>query len=111
MKISVVGSRAFDDYKLLRETLDEYDIDLIVSGGATGADSLAERYAKEENINTMIFKPDWKTHGKAAGFIRNRDIVVNGNLVVAFWDGVSKGTLSSINIARKMNIETKIIRF
>jgi len=111
MKISVVGSRAFDDYKLLRETLDEYDIDLIVSGGATGADSLAERYAKEENINTMIFKPDWKTHGKAAGFIRNRDIVVNGNLVVAFWDGVSKGTLSSINIARKMNIETIIIRF
>lgn len=111
MKVSVVGSRDFDDYKLMRETLDELDIHLIVSGGAIGADQLAERYAEEENINTMVFLPDWNTYGKSAGFVRNRDIIFNGDAVVAFWDGESKGTLSSINLSRKMNKKLIIIRF
>lgn len=66
MKIAIIGSRTFNDYELLRQSLDEFsfeanvDISLIVSGGANGADSLGERYAHENNIETLIFLPDWK---------------------------------------------------
>lgn len=113
MKVAVVGSRTFTDYNLLRQTLDTLypQVSLIVSGGAKGADSLAERYAKEEGISTLIFKPDWKTHGKAAGFIRNKDIVEAADLVVAFWDGLSKGTKNSMEHAEKMGKKLITIMF
>lgn len=104
MKIAVVGSRTFNDYKLLRSTLNKYDhIELIVSGGAKGADSLAEKYARENGIETLIFKPDWDKNGKAAGYIRNVDIIKNCDLVIAFWDGKSKGTKHSIDLAKNGN--------
>ena len=113
MKAAVIGSRTFDDYCLLKKTLDELypQIDLIVSGGASGADSLAERYAKEEGIRTLIFKPDWKKFGRAAGMIRNKDIVENSDIVIAFWDGVSRGSKNSIDYAIKLNKKLKIVRF
>lgn len=112
MKIAVIGSRTFYDYELLKKTLDEFtDIDTIVSGGAQGADKLGERYAEENKLETLIFIPDWNKYGKRAGFIRNEDIVKNADKVVAFWDGVSKGTLSSINIAKKYDKEILIVNF
>jgi hypothetical protein len=105
MKLAVVGSRSFNDYKTLKVVLDELkesiNIHCIVSGGANGADTLAERYAKENNIPIEVYKPDWNKHGKAAGFIRNSDIWNNSDLGVAFWDGKSKGTKHSFGIAKK----------
>ena len=101
MKVAVVGSRGFSDYKLLSETLDKIKITLIISGSAKGADTLGEQYAKDNGIETKIFKPDWEKHGKAAGMLRNTDIINEAELVVAFWDGSSKGTLDSINKAKK----------
>jgi len=109
MKIAVVGSRNFHDYELLKKTLTEYEITSIVSGGANGADSLGERYADEHNIPTMIFKPDWKRFGRGAGRIRNKTIVENADLVIAFWDGLSKGTQMSIEIAKKVNKPLRIV--
>ena len=110
MNIAIVGSRTFTDYTQLKETLDEYkNISKIVSGGAKGADKLGERYAKENNIETLIFLPDWKKYGRAAGVIRNKDIVSNSDTVIAFWDGKSTGTLSSINLAKKLKKNLKII--
>ena len=102
MKLAVVGSRGFSDYDLLKSRLDEEkDITEIISGGAIGADRLAEQYAAEKNIPTTIFKPEWGKHGKAAGMIRNKDIICAADKVIAFWDGKSKGTENSINIAQK----------
>jgi len=116
MKIAIIGSRTFNDYDLLRRSLDEFileanaDISLIVSGGAKGADSLGAEYAKENNIETLIFLPDWKKYGKGAGFVRNQLIIDNADFVIAFWDGESKGTLSSINIAKKQKKVCKIVK-
>ena len=59
----------------------------------------------------MIFRPDWDRYGKAAGIIRNKDIVENSNMVIAFWDGKSKGTASSIELAKKMDKNLKIVYF
>lgn len=107
MKISIIGSRTFNDYDFLKksvlENIDVDDIDEIVSGGAKGADKLGELFAKEFNKKTTIFLPDWGKYGKSAGFIRNADIIKNSDFVFAFWDGVSKGTLNSINTAKKLN--------
>lgn len=102
MKLAVIGSRSFNDYKALSECLSRFtDITAIVSGGAKGADSLAERYAFDNGIETIIFIPDWKRHGRGAGMIRNKAIVSAADVIVAFWDGTSKGTKNSIELAKK----------
>jgi hypothetical protein len=111
MKVGVIGSRNFNDYELVKETLTKLDITLLVSGGAKGADLLGERYASENNITTLIFKPDWERHGRGAGMIRNTDIVKNSDIVVAFWDGSSKGTLDSIRKVEKLNKGLMIIKY
>lgn len=110
MKVAVIGSRTFDDYELVKETLSNIDITLLVSGGAKGADSLGERYANENNITTLIFKPDWKKHGPAAGPIRNTDIVNNADTIIAFWNCESRGTKDSITKAEKLGKEVIIIK-
>jgi hypothetical protein len=113
LKIGVVGSRNFNDYQLLKKTLDNYldMVFLIVSGGAKGADSLAERWANENSVKTLIFKPDWTQYGKSAGYIRNEKIVRESDLIIAFWDGISKGTNHTINITKKMGKKIIIIKF
>jgi len=108
-KIGVVGSRSFNYYKLLCSYLDKYQPSVIVSGGAKGADSLAERYAKEHDIPTVIYKPEWNKYGKRAAYIRNKLIVENSDLIIAFWDGTSKGTKMIIDIAKKLCKEVIVV--
>ena len=111
MKVAVIGSRGFNNYDLVKKTLSNIEITLLVSGGADGADSLGEQYAIENNIETKIFLPDWDKHKMAAGMIRNTDIVNESDVVVAFWDGTSRGTLDSINKAKKLNKKLIIINY
>ena len=115
MRLAVIGSRDFKDFDLLVKSIEEFCAEdpptLIVSGGAKGADSLAERYAGERGIETQIFLPDWQKFGRSAGFRRNQDIVDSSDVCIAFWDGSSKGTLSSIEMAKKREIPLKIVRF
>jgi len=113
-RVGVVGSRGFKDYKLLKQTLDEYKIGAIVSGKAKGADSLSERYAKERLIPTLIFKPEWNKNGRynpRAGFERNVDIVMNSDLLIAFWDGESLGTKDSIEKAKTRGLEVVVVEY
>ena len=115
MKLAVVGSRGFNDYELLKLKLDTIHavkpISLIVSGGAKGADTLAERWAKENDIPIKIFYPDWDKYKKSAGYIRNVDIIEFSDAVIAFWDGVSKGTLHSINLSKEKDKRLAIIKY
>lgn len=115
MKIAVVGSRSFKDRERLFKELDLFHLDkpisLIISGGAIGADSLAEDWAKSRGVSTQIFLPDWKTHGKSAGFIRNQDIISACEECVAFWDGESRGTLHSINLAKAKGLPLTLIKY
>lgn len=115
MKVAVIGSRNFNNYSLISETLQKVHetkpISLIISGGAVGADSLAEKWAKLHNIPTLIFMPDWKQYGKKAGLIRNTDIIQNSDSVIAFWNGSSKGTKDSITKAKKLNKPILVVRF
>lgn len=104
MIVAVIGSRGFTDYSLVRSKLEELASRInftIVSGGAKGPDSFAEKYAKEQGIKIQVFKPDWSL-GKGAGFIRNTDIVKAADLIIAFWDEKSRGTLDSLRKSKEL---------
>lgn len=112
MKVGIVGSRSFNDYwavyNFIDMRLDLEDIDLIVSGGAEGVDTLAQKYAQENEIPILIYYPKWKKFDKGAGPIRNEKIVKMSDIIFAFWDGKSPGTKSTISWAKKYSIECLI---
>lgn len=120
MKVLVVGSRTFLDYDLLKATLDNIlsnvtDIE-IISGGANGADTLAEKYAKEKAYVLKIFPADWNKYGKSAGYKRNEQMHEyishsEEKICIAFWDGKSKGTQQNFELARKYDNPLKIVMF
>lgn len=116
----VVGSREFADYDKLEDALDKLLRNqkevTIISGGARGADALAEKYAADRGYSCMVFKADWKQYGKAAGIIRNEQMHKfiaqhEKRGCVAFWDGRSKGTYSNFDLANKYNNPLRIVRF
>lgn len=111
MILAIVGSRSFTDSALMcAEVLRAFpDVTCIVSGGAAGADSLARDLALALGINYYEVRPDWKKYGRAAGPLRNREIVERSEAVIAFWDGASKGTAHAIDYARKVGKRVIVI--
>lgn len=113
MRLAIVGSRDFTDYSKLEKTLIDLDIfdeiTEIVSGGARGADKLAERFASEYLIKFTEYPALWTKHGKAAGFIRNQQIVARCDQLIAFWDHESKGTKHSIKLAQEQDKLLKVV--
>jgi hypothetical protein len=109
MKTALIGSRTFTDYTFFCKKLQDFTITEIISGGAKGADTLAEAYALQFQIPLTVILPNWNKHGKSAGFVRNKKIVEKAEIVIAFWDGYSKGTEHSINVARAMKKVVHII--
>ena len=111
MKIAVVGSRRFADYDLMKKVLDAHGkVDLIYSGGAMGADTLAQRYAKENGIVITIFYPKYDTYGKKAPLVRNVLIAQVCDEMIAFpmWD--SSGTSHVINKGFQLGKKVYIIK-
>ena len=108
MKVAIVGSRSFSDYKIFSNFMEDLIenknlvIEEIISGGAKGADSLAEIYAREKGIPIEIIRPEWNAFGKSAGFIRNRDIIMKCDVCAAFWDGESHGTKHDISLCKEL---------
>lgn len=113
MKIIVAGSRDFDDYERLARLMDRLTapyVDVVVlSGAAKGADALGERWAFGWMWTVMRFHADWNRHGKAAGPIRNQEMVDAADAAVFFWKGGSKGTADCIARAKKKGIRTKVV--
>lgn len=114
-KLAIIGSRTFNNYtyakKAILDIIKKYKIaiDKIISGGAPGADKIAEIFADKYNIPIEIIKPDW-SNGKIGGVLRNTDIIKKSDYVIAFWDGKSKGTEDSIKKAKKLNKKVFIIK-
>lgn len=76
------------------------DVALLVNGNAAGVDTIARRWALKESIPVKLFKPDWGRHGKAAGMIRNREMLKEATHVIALWDGRSPGTKMVVDAAK-----------
>lgn len=112
IRLIVAGPRDYTDeetvfYHITQFKL-RYGIDEIVSGGATGVDSLAEKYAAVYQIPLKVFPADWKQYGKAAGPIRNRQMAEYANALLAFDKG-TRGTRNMIQTARKYHLHGLII--
>lgn len=110
MKYGVVGSRDFDNLKLVRDFVSRLnEDDVVVSGGARGVDKTAARAARSRGLHVIEHIPDWEKLGKSAGYVRNKDIVNDCDVLVAFWDGRSRGTMHSILLARKAKKKVFIV--
>jgi YspA, cpYpsA-related SLOG family len=109
MRVAVIGSRTFSDYEFLKETLQHVYITEMISGGALGADQLAERYAKEKNIPIRIIP---HTENKDIPDLSRTYSIINlAQLVIAFWDGKSQGTCDLVKFAQKSGKQVSIKNF
>lgn len=109
-KLAVVGSRGFRDYHKLDGVLRDAAPTVVISGGARGADSLAETWARRNGVETQIFLPDHKKY-RHAFHHRNRLIAEACERLIAFWDGKSTGTKYTIDYARRIGRPVEIVRF
>lgn len=115
-RVIIAGTRTFTDYSLLCRYADFKLSNItdkieIISGGARGADSLGERYAKERGYSLKIFPADWDRLGKRAGFVRNRQMAKNADALIAFWDGKSPGTASMIQLAQDYKLKVAVRQY
>lgn len=121
-RVIIAGSRQFNDYKLMLNTLDELGVHLIntidpveiISGHAPGADTLGEKFAKAYGYPLKIFPAEWNKYGKAAGPIRNEEMAkyaseADRGILIAFPVGESRGTRNMIKLAKRYKLEVNVI--
>jgi len=111
--VIVAGSRSFNNYQLVKETLDarKDSIEKIVSGCAKGADTLGETWAIKNEIPIKKFPAYWETYGAAAGYIRNHAMGDYADELIAFWDGISPGTKDMIDYMHSLGKPVEVIHF
>ena len=122
-RIVIAGSREFVNYPLGEDfiiecirKLPQFDKDLaeIVSGTAKGADKIGEEFSYNYNITVKQFPADWDNYGSRAGYIRNEQMAKYASeegyigVLIALWDGKSKGTKNMIDNANKYGLKTFI---
>ena len=110
-KTIIAGSRDFCDLKLLRNTLANvpWNISTIVDGGAKGADLLGFVFAKEFGIPVETYEADWETHGKSAGYIRNKEMEKQAEKAIVFVKNKSKGSVDMIAQMKAVNKEVLVV--
>ena len=106
MKLLIIGSRSILDFDLAPYVSE--DTDLIISGGASGIDSIAEAYADSHRLSKLVLRPQYAKYGRAAPLKRNEAMIEQADQVLAIWDGVSKGTQHSIQYAKKVQKELTV---
>ena len=107
MKLLIVGSRSINEFDLTGYVPPE--VELIISGGAAGADTVAEKYADKNKISKLILRPQYEIYGRAAPIKRNDIMVDIADSVLVLWDGKSKGTKHTIGYAKKKNKPINVI--
>ncbi len=108
MKVAVIGSRGLEVNDL--EKYLPAETDEIVSGGAIGVDTSAHKYAISNGIKLTEFLPDYDRFGKVAPLKRNIQIIEYADIVLAFWDGKSKGTSYVIDNCKRLGVKVRIFK-
>ena len=113
MRIIVCGSRHWTNVERVRQVLAALPLDtVIVHGACQGADTIADTVAKGLGMETEPHPADWGLYGKAAGPIRNKQMLDAGTgMVIAFHNGLmqSKGTKNMVKLARDANVHVKYV--
>lgn len=109
-RVVIGGSRDYSEYNNFKLRVTEILIKeasgcniTVLSGHCRGVDLMAEKLADELGCCLEIYPPDWHKYGKGAGVVRNREMVNSCDIVIAFWDGKSKGTHNLITLAEKLS--------
>jgi len=111
VKIAIVGSREYLDLDQVRDYVRLLPDDtVVVTGGARGVDEAAELAARSRGLKVIIHEPEWAKYGKAAGPMRNKQVVDDCDRLVAFWDGASTGAKDAISKAAKQGKLEKVFR-
>lgn len=110
MRVAVIGSRKIPnfvdaDYLIQRIPLNCTEI---LSGGAEGVDILAREAAQRLGISIREFLPQYERYGKQAPLIRNQEIIQCADLVIAIWDGKSRGTAYTLTQCVRQHIPFRI---
>lgn len=139
VRIIIAGGRDFVDYEYLDRSVlkvihqlecnnlktglnssnmeEERNQIKIVSGKARGADTLGERFGNKCGFEIKEFPANWDKYGKSAGFIRNEEMAKFASsddsygVLIAFWDGKSKGTMNMIDHAKQYGLEVHIFHY
>ena len=113
LSVAIVGSRAYARpaaVRVVAALVHKHPGCEVVSGGARGVDSIAAAAAREAGLAVREFPADWARLGRGAGLVRNRAIVEAAQVVVAFWDGRSRGTAHTIGLARAAGRQVVVYR-
>ena len=97
--VLICGSRSITDLSIGRY-INPKEVGQVVHGGATGVDTLAGQWAKKNNVESIIFSPNYEVYGKRAPLVRDKEMVEYADFVIAFWDGQSHGTKFVINYCK-----------
>ncbi len=108
MKLLIAGSRSITDFDL--SPYIPNDVDEIISGGARGIDTLAEKYADEHKLSKHILRPKYHLYKRGAPIKRNREMIEMADAVLIIWDGRSRGTRSTIQYAEKLKKTIKVVQ-
>ena len=113
--VIIAGGRDFNNAALLHERCDHYlrlrtDV-VVISGGARGADSLGEGYARMRGLGLVRMPAEWERHGRQAGYLRNKAMALRAQALIAFWDGRSTGTRHMIQLATSMGLAVRVVRY
>ncbi len=113
IKLIIAGGRDFNRVLTLKREMLNYDTTSleVVCGGAKGADTYGERWAKKNNVPIKYFLAEWDKYDNAAGYIRNRQMAEYGTHLLAFWDGESRGTKNMIDTATELGLNVQIVMY
>lgn len=92
-------------YKVMDTFYKENPNLLVIQGGAKGADKLAKQWANIHEVASIEYMPDWSNYGKAAGILRNIDMLEDGEPDVTIAFPGSTGTKHMVSISRKANVK------
>ena len=116
MRLIIAGGRDFNSLDLLTERMDfllkeTTEQVVIISGTAAGADRVGEQYAADKGYLVERYPAQWDKFGKSAGYKRNQQMADQADAVVVFWNGKSYGSKHMIDIAKKMGLNLRIVRY
>ena len=100
--VLICGSRGINQLNISRYIKNIDKIQKIVHGGCRGVDTIVDSWAKANDIETVIYKPNYKVYGKRAPLVRDEEMVEFADVTIAFWDGKSRGTKYTFDYAKKL---------
>ncbi len=108
--VVISGSRNYQALEKIEQVIKTIPAgSIVLHGGAVGVDEYAHGVAKSLGLQIRVVLPNWEKYGRAAGPIRNKEMVSQADYVICFWNGKSAVTASTLKAAQKLGVEYQIV--